>query len=359
MCTGSGEMNSEVLHLTTSQNAPCPRKPCLTLNHFASNDSLKHNVNVTLIFQAGNHSLDSEISITNISEFNTFSNSTLHQRVTVICNSSGKFNLNNIDYVRISGLHFISCGNNRFAGVNHLTIYNTTYQHWNGSGTVLELVETTASIVKSSFISNRIGGYRGPIKILESLNNEQDLSISTYVWCGGALIATNSNVTIVGSTFVDNIAGLAGAMYADKGSNITIVNSVFERNHAVSFGGVVYIESNIYNQTKCLTKLSILKSNFISNSASGGSVIAAYHSIVNITASNFCGNKSLASGGVVWAQSETTLNVSDSEFVGNSVHGKTNSNGGVIVMFDNSMLFINNSQLIATCHSTVGSNVVG
>lgn len=86
--------------------------------------------------------------------------------------SSGKINLSNVNRVNIRGLHFIGCGNKRFAGVNHLTIYNTTYQHWNGTGTLLHVVETNASIIRSSFMSNRISDYQGPFKIPEALNSE-------------------------------------------------------------------------------------------------------------------------------------------------------------------------------------------
>lgn len=125
-------------------------------------------------------------------------------------------------------------------------------------------------------------------------------------------------MTIIKSRFVENITGQAGAVYADKGSNITIIESIFERNHAISFGGVVYIKSDVYNWTKYLTKLSILRSSFINNSASSGAVIAAHHSVVNTTANKSYGNKAIVSGGVLWAQTESSLNVSDSEFVGSS-----------------------------------------
>ena len=111
-------IHSNVLHIVTSQSPSCLKKPCLTLNHLASNASLKHHINITLILQAGNHNLDSEVSIMNISELTMLSSFTLHQRVTVTCNCSGMFCLTNIDHVSISGLHFLWCGINRFADVN-------------------------------------------------------------------------------------------------------------------------------------------------------------------------------------------------------------------------------------------------
>ena len=58
-----------VLHITPSSSVPCPVKHCITLSHFAQTSKSWLSFNITLIFLAGNHQLNTEVSITYISNF--------------------------------------------------------------------------------------------------------------------------------------------------------------------------------------------------------------------------------------------------------------------------------------------------
>ena len=93
-------------------------------------------------------------------------------------------------------------------------VENVKFEGQENSGTALELIETTAQIVSSTFLSNRKGLYR-----------KCESSPSSYCrsgFFGGAIIATNSSVDISRSRFVDNRADRGGAIFAEQDSIINM-----------------------------------------------------------------------------------------------------------------------------------------
>ena len=60
------------------------------------------------------------------------------------------------------------------------------------------------------------------------------------VYAGGAVILTQSDIILIGTTFKQNSAGVGGAILCERDSNITIINSIFEGNHATNYGGALY-----------------------------------------------------------------------------------------------------------------------
>lgn len=80
-------------------------------------------------------------------------------------------------------------------------VYNTTFKGQNNSGTALQLIETTAHIVNSTFVSHTRGMYR-----------ECDISDFEYgcyfdKYIGGAIVTTSSRINISQSKFEDNGPG--------------------------------------------------------------------------------------------------------------------------------------------------------
>ena len=78
--------------------------------------------------------------------------------------------------------------------VDQLVLEDSSFLGQNASGTALEIVDTYANIVNTSFISNNVGNFRGPIKVLEYWKAHFNMSAPVYAHIGGALIATQSNV---------------------------------------------------------------------------------------------------------------------------------------------------------------------
>ena len=199
--------------------------------------------------------------------------------------------------------------------VEEFVVQDTTFKGQENSGTALELIETTAQIVNSTFVSNRKGSYRKcPIT-----------DLCSYGFFGGAIIATNSIIDISQSNFEYNGAELnvnnvddaflhGGVLYSDS-SNIIIVESQFQHNSA-TYDGVLYSSSS---------NITINASEFHNNSATvGGGVLRSYSSNITINASEFH-NNSAAYGGVLDSYSSNIITINASEF-----HNNSATYGGVL-----------------------------
>ena len=296
--------SSKEFYITTATSDPCPSEPCLTLSQFAANISIYLDTSTTLTFQSGNHSLDSELLVANIIIFEllTISNLTsLPCRDTnVIIAQSTRFHLINVSKVNIRGIVFLAFGGNKVESVNQLTIENSTFtgQKRQSNGTALELVATTATIVKCLFTENTNGSYR-------------KVPYYPYLWVGGAIIATDSNILIDGSTFEGNRAEAGGAIFGDLCSNMTIMNSTFIKNHATCYRSDGCTGSYINTNGGAL---------FIIGGCRG--------SKLNIAGSNFSNNKAASTGGAFTALyvSQITIEIKECQFINNTAY-----EGGAIV----------------------------
>ena len=190
----------------------------------------------------------------------------------------------------------------------------------NESETALEIDKTIAYFTDTSFISNAVGSLRGPMRILH------DHRYPYYAYAGGAIIANQSNITIVRSNFFGNRAEIGGAIFATCGSNITILNSSYD-NTANNCGGVFWLQGN--------STTIIYDSDMYSNKAiqGGGVVYLTDTSSVIINASRVYDNNYLEAEfcGVIHLQSN------DEYFVGlynSTFYNNTAQIGGVISKLD-------------------------
>ena len=153
------------------------------------------------MLQAGNHSLENEITILNISEFKIFSSPGKTTRI--LCESEGKLTVANVGNASISGLTFCGCGGSTFTDVNQLLIFI----YWlENSPTALMLNSTSSTRINncySAFLYHKEGSY-------------------------------HSSFGVSGR--------VGGAIAAYEGSNVSIDDSVFTNNSAATYGGVFYAE---------------------------------------------------------------------------------------------------------------------
>lgn len=148
-----GNVSSELYHVTPSLNDPCPSTSdfCLTLSQFVNSSDVYISFNTTLIFLFGNHSLDLKLTVDNVNTFSMFSNSvSTSDKVRIICNDHGMFQFDNISIVHISALTFHGCIRHRVISVNYFVLEDIDFMHT----AALELVKTTARLVKNSFRFN-------------------------------------------------------------------------------------------------------------------------------------------------------------------------------------------------------------
>ena len=107
---------------------------------------------------------------------------------------------------------------------------------------------------------------------------------------GGASYMAFSKVSIVSSKFIYNTAENGGALLAHNGS-LHIVESTFINNHAHCDGGVIYSSRSSF---------TIISSMFISNGvACDGGVMKISGSSFNVSSSTFTNNSAARDSGVM------------------------------------------------------------
>ena len=328
----SGLVSSEVYHIQSSPSDSCPAEPCLTLSQFANNSSNYVSINTTLLFLPGNHSLESELLVTNISMASMISRFTNASSTVITCNHLGRLDIAHVSVVYISGLTFVGCAGNRVDSVDRFTLEESSFiGQEDVSGTALTLVESSACLIKSFLSNNRGSNNHRSIECHDYYYSRSARKVDT--WVGGAIVSTSSNVTFIESRFEENSAEVGGVIFSELHSNIIIINTTFIGNHAdintkyvhCPGGGVLYTENG--------GTVMIRNSHFIQNSANfssrGGVLAGANNTTITITDSEFTSNSGARGGGVVaaWGATNTTITITDSEFASNSAAGW---GGGVV-----------------------------
>ena len=192
--------------------------------------------------------------------------------------------------------------------VEEFVVEDAKFEGQKNSGTALELIETTAQIVNSTFLSNRKGSYRGCIFFHE-------YGCGFHGFIGGAIIATNSTVEINQSRFEDNGADFGGAIFVEQDSIINMSGNQFVSNSATDWGGVQYSISST---------ITIEASEFHDNYADIGGVLYSDSSTITIEGSEFHDNYASEGGGVLYSISSTIT------IGGNEFHDNYADEGGVL-----------------------------
>ena len=374
---------------------------CLTLSQFAANSHsyFGHNkTNTSLLFLPGNHTLDRELTLAGGDNFSMTNDSQFNKDIYVKCvTESGKLNISGITFASIEGLHFIGCGGNIITKVDQLMISDTIFQGIEGRGRALTLDDvSTARIVRSSFLSNihtfidYFPYYIFPDsshQVIKFVYLQQNLHKSTggalYTIfsniaidnsmfkhngadVGGAVVAHNSKLHIVKSTYIYNRAVFGGVMVTSE-SNITIDNSTFSENSAARLGGVTvaYNDLFIISSTNFVninnpvpstyqyggvmftvgeSSFTVKNCTFTNSSAYFGGVVHALgHSSFTIIDSNYFYNRA-GYGGVIYTNHELLFNITNSFFANNS--GLIRGAGGVIGAFGRASFTITSSAFV-------------
>ena len=265
----------EVFYIMPSTTYPCPQDPQIyfTLKQFTDNIYSNTYANMTLIFLPGNHTLDSDLNVMNLSEFSMYSDVNI---AWISCKRNGFLTFINVKTVQIRNLAFLGCGENILHQINLLTVQDSIFQGYYDSGTALYIIETVANIAKSLFVSNT-GTFQHPV-------DEYFLQEDEYKEVGGAITAFQSKVRISECTFRDNSAELGGALFLEQ-SIISINNTTFDHNFANPY---------VSNQTL----------------VTGGVMVAYWNCVIVVKHSNFTNNSGLISdflGGSVIVHSNITI----------------------------------------------------
>ena len=157
-CSLNQAAQSEVYYIKTTSTDLCTVQPCLTLSQFAANLSRYLHSNTTLVFLPGTHYL-SKVNLT-LSNLDNFAMKSENSIAQIKCTSYSHICFSQSQCMRITNLEFIGCGGNQVKHVGNFVIEDTKFEGQGNSETALEIIETTAQIVNSTFASNKKGLYR-------------------------------------------------------------------------------------------------------------------------------------------------------------------------------------------------------
>ena len=189
---------------------------CLTIEQFAASADLNLGSNVILELVPGNHTLESELFISeDVTDFMMHSTN-----ASVLCSgTNASITLEQVRNIRISGVSFAACAPVKVSSVETFSLNDSSFQV---NGTIIISNTLDATIMRSSFQNNALGsrvywsGSIPPDDIIECCSS-------------GGVHAFNSSLQIHQSVFFNNFSYITGGVYSVN-SNITIMDSIFNQN---------------------------------------------------------------------------------------------------------------------------------
>ena len=122
--------------------------------------------------------------------------------------------------------------------VGQFILDNCTFNGLERSGTALNIDTTNAHITTCSFTNTQGTNCTLYFQAVH-------YSISYQVTVGGAIISTNSRISVQNTVFEGNGAQRGGAIFVEQDSELILNESVFNRNsHSSQLGSVVYAENS-------------------------------------------------------------------------------------------------------------------
>ena len=294
----------------TAACSSCPHNSthCATLSEYAQEAELYFTSNTAVVFLPGDHALDTNITVANVTRLTMCGESSLGNRATVVCRGSVGLSFTSMVEIKIYYLVFTSCSR-KYA----ITLSGTppTCAH---VGMFLQFAQD-AELVNCSFQAN-LGTALAVSNTSITLSGNCDFAYN-HLLCGysiaagGGIIAVSSNLTFTGNT-----------TFLDNGASCT-----------ASFGGAIIILDNTvvsFNGT----------SNFINNSASqGGAIFASGHTVLSFSGTNnFINNSAGDIGGTISTYNNTVLSFSGTN---NFINNSAGDIGGAISTYNNTVLSFN------------------
>ena len=330
----------------------CHQRPCITLSQFANNTTSYLSDNTTIIFLPGTYTLTSKIRIANVTSINLMAAERMG--VEINCKQSGTINIFNTSSSYISGLLFITT----IVKVGHLLMQTCKFVRTELATVIkstIEIIESTVQIINSVLVSNATS------HILSATHRMRQAP--TYA--GGAILITNSTLTILNCKFERNFANVGGAIFGSMGSRITINGSRFTGNHATSQktnranGGAIavvgerstftelQVHDSIFRENVAehhggaiavwngATRVTVTKSKFIKNVAhyDGGALLLFDGVSAILNTSEFSENLANIYAGAMKIMKEAQANTTNCEFKENRA-----GNGGAVYMEDDASL---------------------
>lgn len=248
----------------------CPGEPCLTLDQyiFPQDPITYFTTGSVFVFLAGNHSLDTTVSLENVSNITFIGD----HGANIVCGNGVTVIFENTANLTIVGIRFVSFPTSNSGSILLLhnsinfLIAESTFQGCKRSRAIYS-INSTILVRNCLFEGN--SGYRG-----------------------GAILSFDSAVTIKQSKFSANEATRGGAINVAR-SFLQLTENIFFGNKAKVNGGAISAWNSYINNTN---------NNFVRNGATfRGGALYAMNSTLNLLGNYFVSNKVNISGGAIFA----------------------------------------------------------
>ena len=332
MCTGECHLYC----ITPSQGALCPcQDSCITLSEISTNTTYYLDSNISLMFQPGNHNLESDLLVSNITVFRLYSDELSTTSIT--CTQSTNFHFFEVSAVEIRGLEFIACGNISVIRAVKFDLWDSILISENDSNTALILNETAGtSIVNCSFVAAAMSVVQQSFVTVNNIsifdNRAHPAALTVYdsimEFIGPtkfmnnqrALLAYNATLQFKGNAIFTNCTttnndlqvtlpfGEGGGAISSYLSHLMFQGSTTFAHNRAEYGGAIFaVESHIlfttYNNdylaqpNSTVTRITIVISNNTGTKAGGGMYL--YYSKLTIREGEYhlTGNNASKKGG--------------------------------------------------------------
>ena len=380
---------------TATSCSSCPHNSthCATLSEYAQEAELYFTSNTTMVFLPGDHVLDTNITVANVTRLTMHTMSSSGNIATIVRNGSVGFSFTNMVDFNIYSLAFTSYNRSWSYGshpacCSALLLQSTQYANLvncsfhDNLGTALTVHSTIIALANNEFTHNQCGcqplSYNCKLGCgITAINSTLSFTGSTTFFKNshndigasgvgaGAFLALASSLHFTGTNnFIRNSAKFrAGAIYISNNSILTFTgtNKFIGNSVKVSNGGVIYTEntvltftgSNSFINNSAYSGGAIRTSrnavfvftgtnNFIGNSARryGGAITTAVNISLSFTGtSSFCSNTAIQ-GGAIYASFKSTVTFNGSVSFTNNGHNKKGSRGGAMYLLISTILSI-------------------
>ena len=323
----------------------CPHNSthCATLSEYAQEAEWYFTSNTTVLFLQGNHTLDTNITVANVTNLTMRGKSSSGNRATVVCSGLVGLNFTSMMDFKAHSLTFTSCSRRYIFKLSpnlqvivHLVLYLQSTQY--------------TELVNCSFHDNNataLAVNNTDITLAGNTEFKHNRACGDFV-PGGAIIALGSNLTFTGSTtLLDNSAISRECVLVNSDSFIVGGGAIVTLNNTViSFSGT---------------------SNFIGNLAGdgggGGAIYAGYNNVLSFSGTSNFINNSAYLGGAIYMGIDSKMTFTGTIYFSNNgakIDTQTRyTNGGGIFMRLGSTLSIlpNTTVYWENNHATLGGAI--
>ena len=331
-----------VYYVTPTPDTPCPGKPCHTLSEYVAGkyfSNLPVNTTVTMEFLPGNHTLESTISVANLTRLTLHGNSSSLPEITsrIVCSWPAGFIFTNITELHISALAFISCGHDDSAAVSisigqQSDVSYCTFQNSRNTnrrrklpqpdkqGGALSVEDATLTLIRNTFQSNSADDGGSVYASNSTLNLTGNTFQKNSAQDRGTLHVRNSTINLTGNTFQNNSARVGGTLHV-RNCTLNLTGNTFQNNSA-RFGGTLHVRNCTINLTG---------NTFQNNSARFGGTLHVRNSTLSLTGNTFQ-NNSARDGGTLNVKN-STLSLTGNTFQNNSPKNTPGSSKGALAIW--------------------------